>query len=385
MPRVAVLRHQLGVPSETFVLEQARSFGRWEPVLVARDQPPAHLEAGVPVVSLARRGGALAAAAHAAGAAGPLTALLRELRADAVLAHFGVEGAHALPAARRAGLPLATVFHGFDATCTRAALLRARRASWVTYARRLPRLARQGELFLPVSAHLRARLLERGFPAARTAVHHLGLDLAKVPAALPGAVPAADPRTVVHVARLVPKKGTAHLLRAAALLTARGVDVRLVCVGDGPLRAPLEQLARDLGLGGRAVFTGALPNAEVLARVAAAAVLCLPSVTAPSGDQEGLGQVLLEAGALGRPVVATAHGGIPDAVRDGVTGTLVPEADPVALAAALERYLRDPALAARTGAAARAHVSARFDVRARTRLLEERLDALAAAARGGAR
>ncbi|WP_432535595.1 glycosyltransferase [Kineococcus arenarius] len=380
MPRVAVLRHQLGVASEPFVLEQARRFTRYEPVLVGRDPLPADADPGLPVVTLAQRWGATAAAGYAAGALSwPLTRVLREVRADVVLAHFGVEGAHALPSAQRAGVPLATVFHGFDATCTRAALLRARRASWVTYVRRMPRLARHGDLFLPVSGHLRERLLARGFPADRTVVHHLGLDLGKVPAA----APAGDGRTVVHVARLVEKKGTEHLLRAVALLAARGSDVRLVCVGDGPLRGALERLAGELGIAGRVVFTGALANPDVLAHVAAASVLCLPSVTARSGDQEGLGQVLLEAGALGRPVVATAHGGIPSAVVDGVTGLLVPEADPAALAGALARLLDDPALARRTGEAARAHVLRSFDVARQTGRLEDLLDGVLAARGAG--
>ncbi|WP_432519590.1 glycosyltransferase [Kineococcus sp. SYSU DK006] len=368
MPRVAVLRHRLGVGSEPFVLEQARRFGRWEPVLVARDALPAGLE--LPAASLVESAGRRAAAAHTAGVGSrPLAALLRELRVDAVLAHFGVEGACALPATRRAGLPLATVFHGFDATCSPAALLRARKPSWATYVRRSRRLAREGELFLPVSEHLRTRLLERGLPAARTRTHHLGIDLGKLPAD----PPAAQPRTVVHVARLVEKKGTAHLLRALALLPA---DVRLVCVGDGPLRRPLGELARHLGVAGRTTFTGAVGNDEALRLVAAAGVLCLPSTTAANGDQEGLGQVLLEAGALGRPVVATRHGGIPSAVVDGRTGTLVPEADPAALATALARYLDDPALAARTGGAAREHVRARFDAARQTALLEDLLDGL---------
>ena len=378
MPRVAVLRHQVGLASETFVLEQARSFGRYEAVLVARDAPT---EAGraaaapVPVASVVEGSGRVAAAAYAAGVASrPLTDLLRELRADVVLAHFGVEGACALPSTRSLGVPLATVFHGFDATCSRTALLRARHASWLTYVRRMPALARHGQLFLPVSAHLRRRLLERGFPAGRTEVHHLGLDLAKLPAD----APVTAPRTVVHVARLVEKKGTEHLVRAVALLTARGVDVRLVVVGDGPLRGALGSLTRELGVADRVEFAGALPNADVLRRVVEAAVLCLPSVTAGTGDQEGLGQVLLEAGALGRPVVATDHGGIPDAVVDGTTGTLVGEGDVAALAGALARYLLDPSLAARTGSAARRHVREHFDGVRQTRALEDRLDALLA-------
>ena len=359
MPRVAVLRHTFGLASETFVLEQARAFTRWEPVLLSRDALPAGLDG-----RFLEHG----AAAHTAGlGSAPMTRLLRELRVDAVLAHFGVEGSCVLPATRRAGVPLATVFHGFDATTTTAALLRARTPSWVTYARRRARLARQGELFLPVSEHLRTRLLDRGFPADRTVTHHLGLDLRKLPDA-----GEPEPRTIVHVGRLVPKKGHVHLLRALAELPG----VRLTCVGDGPLLGDLRALTAALGLTDRVRFAGRLDNTATLGLVARSAVLCLPSTTAPSGDQEGLGQVLLEAGALGRPVVASRHGGIPSAVLDGVTGLLVVEADPVALAAALRRVLDDPGFAARLGSAARGHVTREFDVRTRTARLEGLLDGL---------
>ncbi|WP_432561941.1 glycosyltransferase [Kineococcus sp. SYSU DK003] len=373
MPRVAVLRHRFGIPSEPFVLAQARAFSRWEPVLLSRDALPEGLEG----FSLRAAAGARAAALHTAGlASGPLAQALRDLRVDAVLAHFGVEAACALPAARRAGVPLATVFHGFDATTGPLDLLRARKASWATYVRRTRRLARQGDLFLPVSDHLRHRVLDRGFPADRTITHHLGIDLSALPAAAP-------PRqaTVVHVGRLVAKKGHADLLRALADLPG----VRLVCVGDGPLRPQLQELARTTGVADRVEFAGALDHGATLQRIATSTVLCLPSRTAASGDQEGLGQVLLEAGALGRPVVATRHGGIPSAVLDGRTGILVPESDPLALAAALRRVLTDDTLARALGDAAAQHVRGNFDVTVQTRRLEDLFDGLLAGLLGETR
>lgn len=365
MPRVAVVRHTFGLPSEPFVLTQARAFGRWEPVLVSRDAVPADVAGGLPSHSLVDAAGPRAAALHTAGlASGPLTTALRSLRVDAVLAHFGFEASCALPATRRAQVPLATVFHGVDATTSRTDLLRSRHVSWATYARRTRALASRGDLFLPVSDHLRHRVLDRGFPADRTVTHHFGIDLDVLPAADP------VPGTLVHVGRLVPKKGHTTLFRALTGMPG----VRLTCVGDGPLRAELTALARDLRLD--VEFTGALGHAETLQRIARSAVLCLPSTTGPTGDQEGLGQVLLEAGALGRPVVATRHGGIPSAVVDGTTGLLVPEQDPGALASAIRRVLERPRLAADLGRAAVAHVRENFDVRVQTARLELLLDGL---------
>jgi colanic acid/amylovoran biosynthesis glycosyltransferase len=99
-------------------------------------------------------------------------------------------------------------------------------------------------------------------------------------------------------------------------------------------------------------------------------LLCLPSVTAPNGDQEGLGMVLLEAAATGRPVVGTAHGGIPEAVVDGTTGYLVPEHDVTALADRLVALLRDPQLGERLGKAGRDMVVERFNLHRQTEKLE---------------
>lgn len=367
MPRVAIVRHTFGIASEPFVLDQARAFARWEPVLVSRDALPVGFGGGLDGWSLSSIS-PRAAARHTAGLGAEVLAQgLRELGVDAVLAHFGVEGACVLPATRRAGVPLATVFHGFDATTTTADLLRARKLSWATYVRRRRALARSGELFLPVSEQLRSRVLERGFPAERTRTHHLGIPLSGLPAA-GGPVP----DTIVHVGRLVPKKGHEFLLHA--LVDLPGVS--LTCVGDGPSRSSLVSLATSLGVAERVRFRGFLDHAATLAEISRAAVLCLPSTTGPTGDQEGLGQVLLEAAALGRPVVATRHGGIPSAVVDGVTGVLVPEADPAALAAALRRVLVSPELATRLGSAAAQHVRSSFDVVTQTARLEDLLDGI---------
>lgn len=156
--------------------------------------------------------------------------------------------------------------------------------------------------------------------------------------------------TVVTVARLHPDKGIETLLRAAASLQERGVDIRLVVVG-GPqpgyesYAQQLEALGRSLGL--RAIsFTG--PSDDPSEHVARATVYVQPS------RYETFGLATLEAMAMGVPVVVSATGGLVDLVRAEVTGLVVPPDDPVALADAVVRLLRDPALGARLGAAARA-------------------------------
>jgi colanic acid/amylovoran biosynthesis glycosyltransferase len=174
----------------------------------------------------------------------------------------------------------------------------------------------------------------------------------------PARADAGEPGLVVTIARLVEKKGLADLVAACGRLRDRGV--RLEVVGDGPLRPQLEADARRLGVDAR--FHGALPQERALEVLRRAGVYCLPCVVAESGDRDGLPTSVLEAMALGVPVVATAVNGLPEAVIDGRTGLVVPQRDPAALAGAIERLLVDSELAARLAARARRHVETGFDL-----------------------
>jgi glycosyltransferase involved in cell wall biosynthesis len=160
-------------------------------------------------------------------------------------------------------------------------------------------------------------------------------------------VPAGAP-VVGNVAVLADHKDHRTLLEAAALVP----EAHFVIVGDGEERAALEAQAAALGLGGRVIFAGFREDLDQL--IPAFDVFCL------SSKMEGLGTSLLDAMCFGRPVVATAAGGIPEAVEDGVTGRVVPVRDAQALAAALRTVLADAAERTRFGAAGRARFCSRF-------------------------
>jgi glycosyltransferase involved in cell wall biosynthesis len=157
-------------------------------------------------------------------------------------------------------------------------------------------------------------------------------------------IPAGAP-LVGNVAALTDHKDHGTLLEAAVLLKARMPEARLLIVGDGELRSSLEARARELGVADRVVFAGFRDDLDAL--IPAFTVFCL------SSHREGLGTSLLDAMSFGRPIVATAAGGIPEAVEDGVTGRVVAIRDARALAAALAELLGDPATAASMGAAGR--------------------------------
>ncbi|GAA4663191.1 glycosyltransferase family 4 protein [Kineococcus glutinatus] len=163
---------------------------------------------------------------------------------------------------------------------------------------------------------------------------------------------------VVCVSRLVTRKGQDVLVRALPRIRRDVPGTVLLLVGDGPRRRSLVRLARRLGVADAVVLTGAVPWAQTPAHHDAGDVFCMPARTRLGGlEPEALGICYLEAAACGLPVVAGRSGGAPDAVLDGVSGTVVDGRDPAAVAAAVTRYLLDPGLARRHGERGREWVS----------------------------
>jgi L-malate glycosyltransferase len=209
---------------------------------------------------------------------------------------------------------------------------------------------------IAVSRAIADLLRADGLPDSRIRLVYEGVpDRAPVPGGAEALAAMGVPMgslVVGNVAALTGHKDHATLIEAVALLRERLPRVVLVIAGEGELRAPLEAQARELGLSGSVVFTGFRTDLDRL--MPAFTVFCL------SSHMEGLGTSLLDAMAFGRPVVATAAGGIPEAVEDGKTGLLVPPRDPRALADALHALLTDEARARAMGAAGRQRFLARF-------------------------
>lgn len=361
-PAVAVFRAPLFNASETFVLSHIAALRRYRPVAVGL---VAKGEAGIPRFLLSARE---RLALILLGRADAPAARLRAEAPALVHAHFGTDGLLALPLAERLGVPLVTTFHGHEMSRTRARMLVSGRLSWMRYALLERRLIERGGLFLAVSESIRRRALAAGYPAERVITHPNGVDTGFFSPS--GAPP--EPGLILHVGRLVEKKGTAALLDAVA----RTDDARLVIVGDGALRPSLERRARSLGLEARVSFTGTLPPAEVLGWMQRAWLLAAPSVTAGDGDSEGLPTILCEAAAAGVPVVATSHSGIPEAVSDGETGLLSPERDVGLLARNLSLLLGSPRMRESLAGAARLRALDRFDLARQTERLEGYYDFL---------
>jgi glycosyltransferase involved in cell wall biosynthesis len=196
--------------------------------------------------------------------------------------------------------------------------------------------------------------------APRCVLMYHGIDLSRLPPVPPPG------ELLLAVGRLERKKGFDVLIEALGLLRDDGLAIPARVVGDGHERANLERSVSRLGLGRQVRLTGSLSQ-ECLARMYARAfTVVVPSRRLADGDQDGLPNVVLEALAFGRPVVASAVGGIPELVVDDRTGLLVPPDEPRALATAIGRLVRDGAYARSLGRAGATRVRAQFDARSAT-------------------
>jgi glycosyltransferase involved in cell wall biosynthesis len=190
--------------------------------------------------------------------------------------------------------------------------------------------------------------------------------------------PAVSPKSkmtdgpILFVGRLVERKGGDDLISAFRIVKERIPGSRLVFVGDGSDRKRLGEMARDLNLSKDVEFRGTLIGQALYDAYEECSVVVLPSKHVPGDEQiEGLGLTLIEGSMHAKPLVATRHGGMPEVVKDGVNGLLVPENSPPMLAEALIRILSDEKLAVRLGNNALAMAESRFSWRAATdRLLE---------------
>lgn len=264
--------------------------------------------------------------------------------------HFGWEQADMLVHLRRlAGLPFSLTLHAADI--------------FVSPDRLRERLA-DAAFVATISEYNKALLEDRlGLPGEKVHVVRCGVDLSAFPF---DPAPEASPPRLVSIGRMVPKKGFDVLLRALALLRDEGVAFAAELIGDGPLRPELVRLAGELGLAGAVAFPGALEPPQAADRLRRGNVFVLACQKGPDGDMDGIPVALMEAMALGRPVVSTRLSGIPELVADGC-GLLAAPGDPQSLAEALRLVLADRRLAGRLAAAGRRRVEADFTLEGQAR------------------
>uniref|UniRef100_B8HQ75 Glycosyl transferase group 1 n=1 Tax=Cyanothece sp. (strain PCC 7425 / ATCC 29141) TaxID=395961 RepID=B8HQ75_CYAP4 len=370
-PQVGIYRRSYPLAAEPFITEQVNHLARYQPhfVLTKLLKQISFTHSSVSE----QEWGGLKQLAHLLSRSPRLFPQTEALQKLALLhAHFGPDGVYALPLAEHLNIPLLVTFHGYDITLQPQSAWRSGRLFYYQLLLHQTQLQQRAAVFIAVSQFIRTRLLAQGYPAEKVIQHYIGVDIDKfTPAACKP-----QQRYILCVGRHTAKKGIDTLLRGFARIAPHYPEVVLLQVGNGPLTRKLVSLTQKLGLEGRVHWLGFQPQKTVLQLMQGAEIFALPSQTAADGDSEALGIVFNEASACGIPIVATRHGGIPEAVLDGETGFLVAERAEAELAEKLHLLLEDRSLGQQMGRRGREWVCDRFDLRRQTAQLETIYDSL---------
>jgi len=223
------------------------------------------------------------------------------------------------------------------------------------------RLFDAGDLFLPMSNKERQTLISLGCDPRKIVIHRMGVDIGKF-AFSPSGQGHNKKIRLLTVARLLEKKGIEYGIRTVAKVAKKYPDIEYKIGGDGPLTKNLQDLINQLGINEKVKILGFQLQEEIVELFNYADVFLAPSVTSKDGDIEGIPVVIMEAMARGLPVLSTYHAGIPELVQHGISGFLVPERDPDALAEKLEYLIENQNLWAKMGRAGRDFIERHHDI-----------------------
>lgn len=281
-----------------------------------------------------------------------LLMLKKEKSFDVIHAHFGPNGKLAI-FLKDLGLidgKVITAFHGFDIS----AYLKSHSRNTYDY------LFKNGDLFLPISDRWRKKLLELGTPSQKIAIHRMGIDLSSFSYTVKEK---REKMILLTVGRFVEKKGIKYAILAAKPLLKKYEYLEYYLVGDGPLRSEIETLIKSAGLGKRIKLFGWQKQGDVKKIMQESDILIAPSVTSENGDQEGIPVTIMEAMAVGLPVVSTKHSGIPELVKEQKSGILVAERNVQELRKAMEFLIKNPKERMEMGKMGRRIVEEEFNIK----------------------
>jgi colanic acid/amylovoran biosynthesis glycosyltransferase len=274
--------------------------------------------------------------------------------------YFGHTGVHLLPFIQCWNRPCIVSFHGADVMI---------KTESPDYARKLRKVFQSVPIVLARSRSLERRLVRLGCPPEKIRINRTGIPLEQFPVARRVGPPDGEWR-FLQACRLIPKKGLMTCLRAFAIFHHENPRSRLLIAGKGPLQPALEVVARDLGIRDSVHFTGFLSQPDLLKLYHSCHIFLHPSEMPADENQEGIPNSILEAMATGMPVLATRHGGIPEAVENGRCGALVEERDHEALAMEMKKITCTPHSFSEMGVLASESVATHFEQRIHIAALE---------------
>ncbi|NGX87669.1 glycosyltransferase [Rahnella sp. Lac-M11] len=257
----------------------------------------------------------------------------RKIKSDINIAHFGTTAA-LLNQLKRLGFvdgKIAAVFHGNDISQKRILNL---------FHSDYEQLFNDANYIFPVSELWASKIALTPAIKNKTHVIRMGVNISKF--IYKERITISYPIKLLSIARLTEKKGISVAINACLLLKQQNVDFDYTIIGDGPLRKELESQVTNLGLGDKIAFLGAQTQETVSEYLNNSDVFLLPSVTASDGDMEGIPVALMEAMAIGIPVISTFHSGIPELIEDRVSGFLVNENDAASIAGVISEIIDNP-------------------------------------------
>jgi glycosyltransferase involved in cell wall biosynthesis len=364
---VAIFRKRLLSYSETFIADQGRLLPTYRPIFCGyrRDNSGLHLLEGSNKLLLDDHSSLSSLSKfllrHGLGGGKRWIRAIADETPALVHAHFFNDGIDALKIGARLDRPVITTVHGHDITKYENA------PAQDSISRRF---FDRVDAVIAVSDFIAEQALARGCPEDKLLQHYIGIDLER----FNQPKQESDQPSLLFVGRLVEKKGCTYLLQAMAQLKARFPELQLTIIGDGDLAPILQQEAAQRQL--NVVFAGTASAAEIREHLSRSWLFVAPSITAQSGDAEGLGMVFLEAQALRTPVVSFRSGGLVEAVEDGVSALLSEEKDVAGLAENIATLLENSELRHNMGVAGRRRVEEHFDLRKQCAKLETIYDKL---------
>lgn len=361
---VLIYRDHLLSFSETFILNQAENLFDFIPHYVGlRTIDGLKLpDERITTVNTGKKSSILAEFAYKVFGYDPFfTSRVRDIKPKLIHAHFGPDGARAIPLARKLNIPLVVTMHGFDATVKDKYF---KKNGPRIYLLRRKQLIKYTNLFVAVSNFIKKKMIEKGFPSEKIVVHYIGVNTQVFK---PDLKINREP-IVLFVGRLVENKGCDYLIRAMNRVQSMNPELELVIIGDGPRRKTLEEMAKNHLKKYR--FLGRQSSEIVRLWMNRASIFSVPSITVDSGASEGFGLVFAEAQAMGLPCVSFRTGGIPEAILHGKTGLLAPEKDLTKLSEGISRLWNNPNLRKNFSEAGREMVEKYFNIDNNTKQLE---------------
>jgi len=365
--KVLVFRSDYLPVSETFISDHLRSLSRYQPLVASEKDSPAKHRIPLSPTLVANTWLTKKLFKHA-GWSIAFDRLIKNEQPDIVHAHFLTDAAKIIPMMELNSLPFVVTAHGYDAATYDKELSKFPDGKLLLDRRQ--RLIRRVSKIICVSAFIRDQLIERGYPAEKLVISHLGVELETLKRRV---IRAKEASGIVFVGRLVEKKGARFLIEAYAKLP---ITIRnrhsLTIIGDGPLRENLKSIAENLDISVN--FLGSQPRSVVVEELKQAAAFVLPSIRAENGDAEGMPIAIMEALALGVPVCIFNDQPMAPLMLEKSAGALAAPSDSVDLAKKLLLLLENKDLADAITDAGRLLVEENFDLFSNTILLEEIYD-----------